>query len=121
MEYYFCLQVDGHLYKGGVNTELIIIFFAGKLHSLRVIFREVRGKGIQSFFDNNKLYQFKAVGLISQNAVSECSFQRIGQVYVILKYCSDKGLTLEMSATHQIPQAKNIPYQPLLIKPVHLY
>ena len=82
MEYYFCLQVDGHLYKGGVNTELIIVFFAGKLHSLRVIFREVRGKGIQSFFDNNKLYQFKAVGLISQNAVSECSFQRSGQVYV---------------------------------------
>ena len=29
--------------------------------------------------------------------------------------CSDEGLTLEMSATHQIPQAKNIPYQPLLI------
>ena len=32
--------------------------------------------------------------------------------------CSDKGLTLETSATHHIPQAKNIPYQPLLIKPV---
>ena len=31
---------------------------------------------------------------------------------------SDKGPTLETSATRQIPQAKNIPYQPLLIKPV---
>ena len=30
---------------------------------------------------------------------------------------SDEGLTLETSATHHIPQAKNIPYQPLLIKP----
>ena len=25
---------------------------------------------------------------------------------------------LETSATHQIPQGKNIPYQPLLIKPI---
>ena len=34
--------------------------------------------------------------------------------------CSDEGLTLETSATHQIqPQAKNIPYQPLLIRPVY--
>ena len=32
--------------------------------------------------------------------------------------CSDEGLTLETSATPQIPLAKNIPYQPLLIKPV---
>ena len=32
--------------------------------------------------------------------------------------CSDEGLTLETSATHFIPQANNIPYQPLLIKPV---
>ena len=30
--------------------------------------------------------------------------------------CPDEGLTLETSATHQIPQAKNIPYQHLLIK-----
>ena len=28
------------------------------------------------------------------------------------------GLTLEMSAKHHIPQAINIPYQPLLIKPI---
>ena len=28
----------------------------------------------------------------------------------------DEGITLETSATHHIPQAKNIPYQPLLIK-----
>ena len=34
------------------------------------------------------------------------------------RVCSVKGLMLETSATHQIPQAKNIPYQPLLIKPV---
>ena len=32
--------------------------------------------------------------------------------------CSDEGLTLETSATHQIPQATNTPYHPLLIKPV---
>ena len=32
--------------------------------------------------------------------------------------CSDEGLTLETSAKHHIPQATNIPYQPLLIKPV---
>ena len=32
--------------------------------------------------------------------------------------CSDEGLTLETSAKHHIPQAKNISYQPLLIKPV---
>ena len=32
--------------------------------------------------------------------------------------CSNEGLTVETSATHHIPQAKNIPYQPLLIKPV---
>ena len=34
------------------------------------------------------------------------------------RVCSDEGLTLETSATHYIPQANNIPYQPLLIKPV---
>ena len=32
--------------------------------------------------------------------------------------CSDEGLTLEMSAKHHIPQAKNMPYQPLLTKPI---
>ena len=32
--------------------------------------------------------------------------------------CSDEGLTLETPATHYIPQAKNISYQPLLIKPI---
>ena len=31
---------------------------------------------------------------------------------------ADEGLTLETSAKHHIPQAKNIPYQPLLIKPI---
>ena len=30
----------------------------------------------------------------------------------------NKGLTLETSAKHHIPQATNIPYQPLLIKPI---
>ena len=29
-----------------------------------------------------------------------------------------EGLTLETSATHQTPQGKNIPYQPLSIKPL---
>ena len=32
--------------------------------------------------------------------------------------CSDEGLTLKTSAKHHIPQAKNIQYQPLLIKPI---
>ena len=32
--------------------------------------------------------------------------------------CSDEGLLLETSAKHHIPQATNIPYQPLLIKPI---
>ena len=32
--------------------------------------------------------------------------------------CSDKELTLETSAKHHISQATNIPYQPLLIKPM---
>ena len=31
---------------------------------------------------------------------------------------NNPGLTLEMSATHHIPQATNMPYQPLLIKPI---
>ena len=35
--------------------------------------------------------------------------------------CSDEGLVLEMSAIRQIPQAKNIPFQPLLIKPYYPY
>ena len=34
--------------------------------------------------------------------------------------CSDEGL-LETSATRQIPRAKNIPYQPLLIKPIFTF
>ena len=34
------------------------------------------------------------------------------------KACSDEGLMLETSAKHHTPQAKNIPYQPLLIKPI---
>ena len=33
----------------------------------------------------------------------------------------DEGLTLETSAKHYIPQAKNIPYQHLLIKPIFLF
>ena len=32
--------------------------------------------------------------------------------------CSDEGLTLETSPKRHIPQATNIPYQPLLIKPI---
>ena len=35
--------------------------------------------------------------------------------------CFDEGLTLETSAKHHIPQATNIPYQPLLIKPIYNY
>ena len=35
-----------------------------------------------------------------------------------LSVCSDEGLMLETSAKHHIPQATNIPYQPLLIKPI---
>ena len=31
---------------------------------------------------------------------------------------NNEGLTLETSAKHHIPQATNIPYQPLLIKPI---
>ena len=34
------------------------------------------------------------------------------------RVCSGYGLRMETSATREIPQAKNIPYQPLLIKPV---
>ena len=37
---------------------------------------------------------------------------------VCLSKGSDKGLTLETSAKHHIPMATNIPYQPLLIKPI---
>ena len=32
--------------------------------------------------------------------------------------CSEEGLMLETSAKHHIPQATNIPYQPLLIKAI---
>ena len=32
--------------------------------------------------------------------------------------CSDEGLELETPAIHHISQATNIPYQPLLIKPI---
>ena len=38
-------------------------------------------------------------------------FERQSFVGVV---CSDEGLTLETSATHHIPQAKNMPYQPLV-------
>ena len=41
-----------------------------------------------------------------------------GRLVLKKTVCSDEGLTLETSATHQIPQTKNIPYQPLLIKPI---
>ena len=34
------------------------------------------------------------------------------------RVCSNEGPTLETSAKHHIPQATNIPYQPLLIKPI---
>ena len=42
------------------------------------------------------------------------------QVYKKFKnsVCSDEGLTFETSAKHHIPQASNIPYPRLLIKPV---
>ena len=36
------------------------------------------------------------------------------------RVCSDEGLTLETSTKHHIPQATNIPYQPLLINPIFL-
>ena len=40
----------------------------------------------------------------------------LSHVCNVMSVCSDEGLTLaETSATHHIPQAKNIPYQPLLI------
>ena len=37
--------------------------------------------------------------------------------------CSDKGLTLETSSKHHIPQAKNILYQPFLVikSSFHIY
>ena len=38
--------------------------------------------------------------------------------HTIVTVCSDEGLTLETSANHHIPQATNMPYQPLLIKPI---
>ena len=49
-----------------------------------------------------------------------CSELTFSWVRVVRNWnsCSDEGLTLETSATHQIPQAKNRSYQPLLIKPV---
>ena len=34
--------------------------------------------------------------------------------------CSGEGPTLKTSAKHHIPQAKNIPYQSLLIKPIFI-
>ena len=36
-------------------------------------------------------------------------------------YCSDEGLELEKSATHQTSQAKNMPYQPLLLKSTYAF
>ena len=39
-------------------------------------------------------------------------------IWCVAVVCSDEGLTIEMSATHHIPPAKNTPYQPLLIKPI---
>ena len=40
------------------------------------------------------------------------------KIMITTTISSDEGLTLETSAKHHIPQAKNIPYQPLLIKPI---
>ena len=39
--------------------------------------------------------------------------------YTSKTVCSDEELTLDKSAKHHIPQATNIPYQPLLIKPIY--
>ena len=44
-----------------------------------------------------------------------CSESRTGYHFNVY---SDEGLTLETLAKHHIPQAINIPYQPLLIKPI---
>ena len=46
------------------------------------------------------------------------SAQVLISVYMQARVCSDEGLTLETSAKHHIPQVTNIPYQPLLIKPI---
>ena len=58
--------------------------------------------------------QFHLLCLISAMIMGEVGvFRRILEVV-----CYDEGLTLNTSAKHHIPQAKNIPYQPLLIKPI---
>ena len=49
--------------------------------------------------------------------LSDCLRLSVCLSIFCLSACSDEGLTLETSAKHYIPQAKNIPCQPLLIKP----
>ena len=51
----------------------------------------------------------------------QLTFQALALLRSRLTYktvCSDEGLMLKMSAKHHIPQATNIPYQTLLIKPI---
>ena len=47
-----------------------------------------------------------------------CGIWCLADVSSVIPSCSDEGLTLETPAKHHIPQATNIPYQPLLIKPI---
>ena len=49
-----------------------------------------------------------------------CGIRRLADVSSVSpssEQTGAEGLTLETSAKHHIPQATNIPYQPLLIKP----
>ena len=77
-----------------------------------------------SFKPNRKTipcHKLLCLSVFTSVCLSEFSFSTAGLyrsfLSVCLFVCSDEELTLETSAAHHIPQAKNIPYQPLLIKP----
>ena len=54
------------------------------------------------------------VGGMGRTLTRDFTVYRTGVSNFAPSVCSDEGQTLETSAKHHIPQAKNIPFQPLL-------
>ena len=71
-------------------------------------------KRIDTQFDRPNKKMLTGLGFSNIKASSYTALQQ----FLHEKVCSDEGLTLETSAKRHIPQATNIPYQPLLIKPI---
>ena len=81
---------------------------------------------MNDFHSLNFKHMFDQLDVTNFNQWQHLTFRSAYIYYQLYKHwfahspsvCSDERLTLETSAKHYIPQAKNIPYQPLLIKPI---